>query len=82
MDKATIKSVNETLKNITENKVYTLDILENYRVLKLKENAVKALQDYGFTELKANYISSRKYGETVLDILIQALKENGFTQKA
>lgn len=80
MDKSIIKELNNLFKNVRENKTYKLDILENYRVLHLKENSLKALNDFGFTELKTTYISSKKYSEKVVDILLDALKQLGFKQ--
>lgn len=76
-----IAQLNELFKSVRENKTYYVEVFETYRVLHLNEKAVKALNDYGFTELKTTYLSSKKYSLTVLNALETILKELGFKDK-
>ncbi|MBO7732290.1 MAG: hypothetical protein J6S67_07050 [Methanobrevibacter sp.] len=77
-NKNKLNELNELFKSVRENKTYKLELFDTYRVLKLNEKSLKALNDYGLTELKTTYISSKKYSDGIIDTLISILRELDF----
>lgn len=74
LDKSEIAKVNEKIKSVNNNKTFKIKLFETYKVLILNSKSVEDLKKYGFSELNTTYLSSKKYSETVIDILIKALK--------
>ena len=79
MNKSELEKINELLKSVRENKTFTIKLYPTYKVLILNEKSVKALNNSGFTELKTTYLSSKKYSEKIIDILISELKKQGYS---
>lgn len=79
MNKSELEKINELLKSVRENKTFSIKLYPTYKVLILNEKSVKALQTAGFTELKTTYLSSKKYSEKIIDILISELKKLGYS---
>ena len=79
MNKSEIEKINELLKSVRENKTFIIKLYPTYKVLILNEKSVKALNNVGFTELKTTYLSSKKYSDKIIDILISELKKLGYS---
>ena len=79
MNKSDLEKINELLKSVRENKTFSIKLYPTYKVLILNEKSVKALNNIGFTELKTTYLSSKKYSDKIIDILISELKKQGFS---
>ena len=81
MNKSEIEKINALIKSVNNNKTFKIKLYETYKVLILNNKSVEDLKKYGFSELNTTYLSSKKYSEKIIDILVGVLKDLGYTSR-